>query len=115
MKHILFVCSANKDRSKTAEDHFSERFPAWEFLSAGTNRTACEKYGTSFISQEIIDWADQAFVMEEKHLQFIKSNFHSSRMKITVLKIEDIYPYGDKKLIQILEQKLLPVFKKKAG
>ena len=38
MKSILFVCSANKDRSKTAEDYFSKHYPDLCFDSAGTNK-----------------------------------------------------------------------------
>ncbi len=38
MKSILFVCSANKDRSKTADDYFSKHYPDLSFDSAGTNK-----------------------------------------------------------------------------
>ena len=43
MKKILFVCSANKQRSKTASDYFSEKLTTFEFDSAGTNHKICNK------------------------------------------------------------------------
>jgi len=36
--NLLFICSANKDRSKTAEDFFGENYSAYNFDSAGTNK-----------------------------------------------------------------------------
>ena len=42
-KTILFVCSANKQRSKTAEDYFSSKYADFHFISAGTNRKICEQ------------------------------------------------------------------------
>jgi predicted protein tyrosine phosphatase len=104
---ILFVCSANKDRSKTAEDHFAGQFPHLEFMSAGTNQKLCEQYGTNFVSDELLDWADLIYVMEEKHRQFIRSAFKENyTQKLEVLKIEDVYTYNQRELINILEQKL---------
>jgi len=47
--NILFVCSANKDRSKTAEDYFSEQFPNINFDSAGTNKKICNQLGTNYL------------------------------------------------------------------
>ena len=50
MKNILCVCSANKERSKTAQDYFSERYPDIHFDSAGTNKHTCKNLGTNYIS-----------------------------------------------------------------
>lgn len=58
MKNILFVCSANKDRSKTAEDYYSKHYPDWFIDSAGTNKNTCNKFGTNDISKEQLDIAD---------------------------------------------------------
>lgn len=40
---ILFICSANKQRSKSAEDHFAQKYKNHEFLSAGTNTKGSKK------------------------------------------------------------------------
>jgi len=108
MKSILFVCSANKDRSKTAEDYFSKYYPNLTFDSAGTNKNTCNKLGTNYISEEQLDLADNVFVMENKHLKAIKEVFGNRYYnKITVLNINDIYKYGSKELIETLKTKII--------
>jgi predicted protein tyrosine phosphatase len=108
MKSILFVCSANKDRSKTAEDYFSKHYPNLSFDSAGTNKNTCNKLGTNYISEEQLYLADKVFVMENKHLKAIKELFGNKYYsKITVLNISDIYKYGSKELIEILKAKFI--------
>jgi predicted protein tyrosine phosphatase len=103
MKSILFVCSANKDRSKTAEDYFSANYSDLCFDSAGTNKKTCNKLGTNYICIEQLDLADEVFVMENKHLMAIKELFGGKyHNKITVLNIKDIYKYGSKELIEVL-------------
>ncbi len=107
MKSILFVCSANKDRSKTAEDYFSERYPDVRFDSAGTNKSICLQLGTSYIQQKQLDCADIIYVMEQKHLKAIGNTFSKSYFnKIRVLHIKDVYKYGSKELIAILISKI---------
>lgn len=104
---ILFICSANKQRSKTAEDYFSTLYPEKEFQSAGTNIKLCQSEGTNPLTEEMLIWADKVFVMENKHAQLIKQNTSSRyQNKIIVLGIEDIYKYYQKKLIDILVSKL---------
>jgi predicted protein tyrosine phosphatase len=112
MKNILFVCSANKERSKTAEDYFSSLYPDAYFNSCGTNIKYCEKEGTNPLSVGLLIWADIIFVMENKHAKLIKQ--HSSSLKIgnklIVLGIEDVYTYYQRELIEILEAKCLKHF-----
>jgi predicted protein tyrosine phosphatase len=108
MKNILFICSANKDRSKTAEDYFSTQYPSLTFDSAGTNKKTCNKLGTNYISKAQLDLTDHVFVMENKHLNAIKDVFGNRYYnKITVLNINDIYKYGAKELIEILKHKII--------
>ena len=107
MKNILFVCSANKDRSKTAEDYFSKHYPNLLFDSGGTNKNFCNKLGTIYLSEEQLEVADKVFVMENKHLETIKKAFGNTYYhKITVLNIKDIYTYGAKDLVEILKAKI---------
>ena len=108
MKNILFICSANKDRSKTAEDYFSSQYPNFTFDSAGTKKTTCNKLATSYLNKEQLEIADHVFVMENKHLQAIKETFGNSYYnKVTVLNINDVYKYGSKTLIEILKTKVI--------
>jgi len=43
MKKILFVGSANKQRSKTASDNFIQKHDSIEFDFVGTNHKICNK------------------------------------------------------------------------
>lgn len=104
---VLFVCSANKQRSKTAEDHFSIKYPEHEFLSAGTNKKICQQEGTTLLDDELLTWADIVFAMEEKHRTIIRQCSDGNNLgKIRVLKISDIYKYNSPLLIEILEEKV---------
>jgi predicted protein tyrosine phosphatase len=104
--NILFVCSANKQRSKTAEDYFSGKFPHFGISSAGTNLAICEKEGTNPLTEEMLIEADVILVMEEKHRQQIRKHTKGKYdHKLTVLAIEDRYKYYQAELIQLLEEK----------
>lgn len=103
----LFICSANKQRSKTAEDFFSQKYPVHEFLSAGTNTKICRKEGTTELTEDLLEWADKVYVMEKKHLDQIKKHTGSKYYsKIKMLDIPDIYKYYDADLIAILGEKV---------
>lgn len=107
MQNILFICSANKDRSKTAEDYFSVNYPSINFDSAGTNWKTCNQLGTNFITQDQLEWADKVYVMENKHLKKLNEIFGNSYFnKIEKLNIKDIYKYNQKELIELLKDKL---------
>ena len=104
----LFICSANKQRSKTAEDYFSEKFPEHNFKSAGTNSKICRKEGTIELTEDLLKWADKVYVMEKKHFDQIQKHTGSKYYSIvTVLNIPDIYEYYDKALLRILDERIV--------
>ena len=106
MKKVLFVCSANKQRSKTAEDYFSEKYPYMEFKSAGTNHIICAKEGTVPLKEDLMEWADKVFLMEEKHLRIIRDYLGNKFFnKMEVLNIPDKYKYYQKELLEELNKK----------
>ena len=114
MAKYLFVCTANIQRSKTAEDYFSMKYPNFEFKSAGTNVKICEQWGTICLTEELLTWADVVFVMETKHKICINNHTNNKYSdKITTLNIADIYQYGEITLIKALESKLESAFKHK--
>jgi predicted protein tyrosine phosphatase len=105
--NVLFICSANKLRSKTADDYFSLKYPAINFQSAGTNYKTCIKEGTTLLEEWMMDWADVVYVMENKHkneiMKHVGSKYHK---KIIILNIPDNYKYYQKELIQLFESKI---------
>jgi len=77
MKNILFVCSANKQRSKTAEDYFSSKYANYNFDSIRTNQKKCNKEGTHFITEDRLNWANIVYVMEQRRKKLV--NEHTAR------------------------------------
>ena len=106
---ILFICSANKQRSKTAEDYFSGKYADIHFLSAGTNIKVCEREGTNSLTIVLLERADLVFVMEQKNKKQITDYVNGKLKKeLIVLNIPDIYKYYQKELIEILEERITP-------
>lgn len=97
--NILFVCSQNQWRSRTAEDIFKNN-GRHQIRSAGTSNMARIK-----ISQKLIDWASVIFVMEKKHKSRILERFTvlDADERIIVLDIPDEYPYMNPELIEELK------------
>lgn len=105
--NILFVCSANIDRSRTAEAIFTAKLPEHQFKSAGTNQDVCHDCSTTLVTKEHIEWASHIFVMEQKHLVYLKSlEPNLTEDKVTVLDIPDGFKYLNAKLIAILDEKV---------
>jgi len=102
MKRILFVCSQNKLRSPTAEQTFCEA-PGFEVLSAGTNNSA-----TVPLSVDLIEWADQIFVMEKAHKNKVQKKFrpHLKGKRVISLEIPDDFEFMDPDLISLLKKLL---------
>ena len=97
--NILFVCSRNKWRSRTAETIYKNS-PDFSVRSAGTDSSARIK-----VSAKLIGWADIIFAMEKKHRQRLIENFPAltADKQIIVLDIPDEYQYMDSELIEIIK------------
>ncbi|KOY85202.1 hypothetical protein AD998_02680 [bacterium 336/3] len=105
--NILFVCSANQNRSKTAEVYFQGKCPQYQFQSAGTNHKECLKNNSKLLTEELLIWADKAFVMEKHHQEIInKYTNQKYQEKIIILNIRDIYIFMQAELIIELEEKI---------
>ena len=73
---LLFVCTANIDRSPTGEDIYKNQ-PGFEVKSAGTETG----YAAIPISKVLIEWADVIFCMEPHH---VRASIRSSALFSTV-------------------------------
>jgi len=110
-KHLLFICTANLCRSPLAASLF-DNSDIYEAKSAGTD-VKPEYINSVQINQDLINWADEIFVMSEKedhHLSYIKENLDISNKKVTVLDISNVYNTSVSEerdlLIKILKDKL---------
>ena len=103
---ILYVCTANVDRSPTAELIGRALFPDLEHRSAGTSESLCEEAESQFLSKKQVKWANHIICMEAKHEEFIKEHYRTGK-KVTVLNIPDNYAFKDQELIDMLAAKLV--------
>lgn len=105
--HYLFICSANRNRSKAAE-----RICIQMAQAKGQN-VQCESAGVDplaerQVTKQIADRADTIFVMEPYMKSILESEFHQNGKKIVCFDIPDIYPIDDPMLEAILIKKLTP-------
>jgi predicted protein tyrosine phosphatase len=102
--NILFICSRNKWRSRTAETIFKDN-QNHEVRSAGTENDARIK-----VNEKLINWADLIFVMEKRHKQRLLAKFDQllNDKEIIILDIEDNYQYMDEELIETLKISVAP-------
>jgi len=100
--NVLFVCSANRLRSPTAEQVFST-WPGVETDSAGISSGA-----SVLLSSEQVDWADVIFVMEKTHRSKLARQFraHLKGKRVVCLDIPDDYEFMDPVLVQMLEKRV---------
>lgn len=101
---VLFVCTANKLRSPTAEDVFRD-YPGIEALSAGTDSEAPRP-----LTKELVASADLIFAMETHHRERIRKKYKQrpADNRIITLGIPDEYERGDPTLIELLRAKVEP-------
>jgi len=99
---VLFVCTANKLRSPTAEDVFRD-YPGIEAMSAGTDANA-----PTPLTKELVASVDLIIVMENHHREHIRKKFKQrpADSRIITLNIPDEYERGDPELIELLKSKV---------
>jgi predicted protein tyrosine phosphatase len=99
VKNVLFVCSANRLRSPTAEQVFADR-AGIEVLSAGLD-SGCGNP----VTPDLLEWADIVFVMERAHRNKLSKRFraHLKTARVICLDIPDDYAFMDPALVRILE------------
>jgi predicted protein tyrosine phosphatase len=102
VKRILFLCGRNLARSPTAEAVFA-RYDGVETASAGTSKDA-----DTPLSNELVEWADIIFVMEQSHRAKLAAVFRTALKgkRVVCLDIPDDYAFMDAELIRILKAKV---------
>lgn len=102
--HLLFICSRNKWRSRTAEDLY-RNFPGYLAKSAGTEPGARQR-----VTEGLLGWADLIFVMEAKHRDYLREKFPDALpgKQVICLRIPDDFTYNDPELIELLQASLSP-------
>ena len=104
--NILFICTANRDRSRTAEHIFQEIYPEINFNSAGIDQELCLMYNGEYVQYQMCDNADRIICMEDHHAQYILKKFGDLLLnKVEILGVEDNEEYMSRILIKELKEK----------
>jgi len=101
--NILFLCTANLQRSKTAEELFKAFDNKNEYRSAGLSFKYVKKAGSTLCTEEMLHWADKVYVFENEHIKRIQQ--HTGNVfisKIENLDIADEYSYFQRELVLAL-------------
>ena len=104
--NVLFICSRNQWRSRTAETIFKNH-GEHQVKSAGTAPSARIR-----VTAALLNWADMTYVMEDKHLELLKTKFPKivASGYVEVLDIPDEYSYMDEELVAELRDVLKEIF-----
>ncbi len=99
---VLFICNQNKNRSKTAEELFKDKF---ETKSAGL-------FNSKPVNEKQINWVDLIVVMEQTQREELAKRFPKQYIekRIVSLNIEDNYFYQQPELIDKLKEKIKDLF-----
>ena len=97
---MLIVCSNDLEISPTVEEMYRGREDI-DVKSAGILPDA-----STPLTKEMVKWADQIFVMEKKHKNYITDRYPEAEEKTTTLNIEEKYQRSDPALKRILDKKL---------
>lgn len=98
-KNILFVCSANVNRSPSAEFWFSLRNPENNYDSAGSCHAACRIHSGNYVTNAQLSNADRIICMEERNRKELNQNFPGHEAKIEIAGIPDQYSFFQMELI----------------
>jgi predicted protein tyrosine phosphatase len=104
MQRLLFLCTANRLRSPTAEQVFSQ-YPDIEAISAGLANDAVET-----LTPEHFEGVDTIFVMEKAHRNKLSKRFktHIGNKRVICLNIPDDYEFMQPELITLLKARVTP-------
>lgn len=101
---VLFVCTANKLRSPTAEAVFASH-PGLEVRSAGLDAAAPRP-----LTAELLAWADRLLVMERRHRELIRKRYRAAlgSRPVIVLGIPDEFEFMQEELVALLKERVPP-------
>jgi predicted protein tyrosine phosphatase len=74
--NIIFICTANRDRSRTEEIYFQNKYPEHRFRSAGINKYLSERHGGIHVKAYMLDIADRIICAEHIHSDWIVRNIN---------------------------------------
>src|SRR3989338_8511164 len=80
---ILFICNQNKNRSKTAEELFKNKF----------NTQSAGLYNEKPVSKKQIKWADKIMVMEDEQRTELSKIFPELYLKKQIINLNLLFVF----------------------
>lgn len=103
-KRVLAVCSGGLLRSPTIAHTLAAEPYNYNTRSVGTD----PDYALNLIDQVVLEWADEivcANVEHEREVQRRLEEVGITKKTIVCLKLEDVYPYRDRKLVHLIKKR----------
>lgn len=103
-KRVLAVCSGGLLRSPTIAHTLASEPYNYNTRSVGTN----SDYALNLIDQVLLEWADEIVCADTEHEVTVKLKLLDigiTRKPVVNLKLPDIYPYRDSKLVHLIKQR----------
>lgn len=107
--NVLFICTANRERSRTAEIHLQNKYPENRYRSAGINKYLSERHGGIHLQRYMIDKADTIVCFESEHAHYIYNTYGEGIMvgkNLYVLNIGDVGNFMTPELIHSIERSI---------
>jgi predicted protein tyrosine phosphatase len=106
-KKYLFVCYANEQRSRTAED-VCRKMAAQRGFDIAVTSAGIAPAANNPLTKELVNQADIIFVMEDYMQIAVEEVYGGKGKNIVCFDIPDIYYRNDPQLIEILQEQLRP-------
>ena len=103
-KRVLAVCSGGLLRSPTIAHTLASEPYNYNTRSAGTE----PYYALNLVDQVLLEWADEIVCADSEHEVEIRNmlmDIGITTKKIVCLKLPDVYPYRDRKLVHLIKKR----------
>jgi predicted protein tyrosine phosphatase len=107
LRHYLFVCAANRNRSPTAAAVF-RGLAARAGVAVAVDSAGISPFAERPVTKELADSADLIFVMEDYMVRELETRYGQDPTKIVCLDIPDVYYRDDPLLVHLLKEALAP-------
>lgn len=104
--NVLFICTANRERSRTAEIYYQYKYPTSRFRSAGTNKYLSEKYGGIALKRYLIEIATKIICFEYEHFDHIVKTYGEGIMvgkAVYIINVGDTGNFMSNDLIKTID------------
>ena len=103
-KRVLAVCSGGLLRSPTIAHTLAAEPYNYNTRSVGID----SDYALNLIDQVMLEWADEIVCANIEHEEEVRRRLEEvgiTKKTIVCLKLEDVYPYRDRKLVHLIKKR----------